>query len=187
MLAAIVAVLAGADAMLLGVGVVSMFAGGAAARAGDGHPIARVLGAPGAAMRGVTGAMARGNVQRNPRAHGAHRGAGADRCRARHRRHGVRRVDQGAAAPDDRSTLRRRVRRSTRSNGGSLSFSQDFVDEVNTLPEVGAATGLGFARWPTRDGERAGGASDRPADGRRAARLRLRRGLVRRADRRRAC
>jgi hypothetical protein len=32
------------------------------------------------------------------------------------------------------------------SNGGALSFSQAFVDELNELPEVGAATGLGFAR-----------------------------------------
>ena len=31
-------------------------------------------------------------------------------------------------------------------NGGSVSFGQDFVDQLNTLPEVGAATGLGFAR-----------------------------------------
>ncbi len=29
-------------------------------------------------------------------------------------------------------------------NGGSLSFSQTFIDQLNTLPEVGTATGLGF-------------------------------------------
>src|SRR6185295_6026644 len=48
------------------------------------------------------------------------------------------------------------------SNGGSLSFSQTFIDHLNTLPEVGAATGLGFVPLADGDGERAGGATINP-------------------------
>jgi putative ABC transport system permease protein len=38
-------------------------------------------------------------------------------------------------------------------NGGSLSFGQEFVDHVNALPEVGDATGLGFARLQDEAGK----------------------------------
>ena len=48
------------------------------------------------------------------------------------------------------------------SNGGSLSFGQTFIDELNTLPEVGAATGLGFVPLADAAGERAGGATINP-------------------------
>ena len=48
------------------------------------------------------------------------------------------------------------------SNGGSLSFSQTFIDQLNTLPEVGAATGLGFVPLAGAKGERAGGATINP-------------------------
>src|SRR4029453_18518952 len=37
-------------------------------------------------------------------------------------------------------------------NGGSLSFDQQFVDQINALPEVGDATGLGFARMQDEEG-----------------------------------
>ena len=48
------------------------------------------------------------------------------------------------------------------SNGGALSFSQTFIDELNTLPEVGEATGLGFVPLADANGERAGGATINP-------------------------
>ena len=47
-------------------------------------------------------------------------------------------------------------------NGGALSFSQSFIDRLNTLPEVGTATGLGFVPIAGADGERAGGATINP-------------------------
>ena len=48
------------------------------------------------------------------------------------------------------------------SNGGALSFSQVFIDQLNTLPEVGTATGLGFVPIADANGERAGGATINP-------------------------
>ena len=42
-------------------------------------------------------------------------------------------------------------------NGGSLSFSQEFVDRLNEVPEVGTATGLGFVFVGTVDGAAAPG------------------------------
>ena len=73
-------------------------------------PIARVLGAPVQRLRGVTGAMARGNVQRNPKRTARTAAPVLDRRRSGDRCVGVRRVDQGATAPDDRVDLRRRLR-----------------------------------------------------------------------------
>ena len=63
----IVAVLLGADGILLAVGVALLFAGVLLLGPVMARPIARVLGAPVQRWRGVTGAMARGNVQRNPK------------------------------------------------------------------------------------------------------------------------
>jgi putative ABC transport system permease protein len=48
------------------------------------------------------------------------------------------------------------------SNGGALSFSQKFIDQLNMIPEVGTATGLGFVPIADADGERAGGATINP-------------------------
>ncbi|MEQ1702207.1 MAG: ABC transporter permease, partial [Ilumatobacteraceae bacterium] len=64
---AIVNVMMGGDAVLLGVGVAALFAAVLLLGPVMAKPISRVLGAPVQKVRGVTGAMARGNVQRNPR------------------------------------------------------------------------------------------------------------------------
>jgi len=48
-------------------------------------------------------------------------------------------------------------------NGGSLSFSQVFVDQLNDVPEVGVASGLGFAFVADEEGRPAPGAVVDPA------------------------
>ncbi|HEX3090291.1 MAG TPA: FtsX-like permease family protein, partial [Ilumatobacteraceae bacterium] len=63
----IVAVLVGADGILLGAGIAMLFAAVLLLGPVMARPISRVLGAPVQRWRGVTGAMARGNVQRNPK------------------------------------------------------------------------------------------------------------------------
>src|SRR3954468_20299281 len=65
--ATIVAVLAGANGLLLGLGIALLFATVLLLGPVMARPIARLLGAPVQRLRGVTGAMARGNVQRNPK------------------------------------------------------------------------------------------------------------------------
>ena len=125
------------------------------------RPISRVLGAPVQRWRGVTGAMARGNVQRNPKR--------TARTAAP--------VLIGVALVTGASVFAASIKVQLRdtigstfvgdyvinsSNGGSLSFSQTFIDQLNTLPEVGAATGLGFVPLADAEGERAGGATINP-------------------------
>ncbi|CAB4882007.1 unannotated protein [freshwater metagenome] len=142
---AIIGVLAGADSLLLGVAVVAVFVGVLLLGPTMANPIARVLGGPVERLRGITGGMSRANVQRNPRR--------TARTAAP--------VLIGVALVTGASVFAASIKEQLRdtigkqflgdyvinsSNGGSLSFSQSFVDELNTLPEVGAATGLGFAR-----------------------------------------
>ena len=148
--AAIVAVLVGAAGILLGVAVVAIFVGVLLLGPTMANPIARVLGAPVERFRGITGGMSRANVQRNPRR--------TARTAAP--------VLIGVALVTGASVFAASIKQQLRdtigqqflgeyvinsSNGGSLSFSQSFVDELNTLPEVGAATGLGFARLQYSD------------------------------------
>ena len=147
---AIVGVLAGADSILLGAAVVAIFVGVLLLGPLMANPIARVLGAPVARLRGITGAMSRANVQRNPRR--------TARTAAP--------VLIGVALVTGASVFAASIKQQLRdtigdqfigeyvinsSNGGSLSFSQEFVDDLNELPEVGAATGLGFARLQYAD------------------------------------
>ena len=148
--AAIVGVLAGADSILLGVAVVAIFVGVLLLGPLMANPIARFLGAPVARLRGITGGMSRANVQRNPRR--------TARTAAP--------VLIGVALVTGASVFAASIKQQLRdtigdqfigeyvinsSNGGSLSFSQEFVDGLNELPEVGAATGLGFARLQYAD------------------------------------
>ncbi|MEP7047893.1 MAG: ABC transporter permease, partial [Ilumatobacteraceae bacterium] len=65
--ATIAAVLMGADGILLAFGVALLFAAVLLLGPVMARPIARLLGAPLQHWRGVTGVMARGNVQRNPK------------------------------------------------------------------------------------------------------------------------
>ena len=141
---AIVAVLSGADTILLGVAVVAIFVGVLLLGPVMANPIARVLGAPVQRARGITGSMSRGNVQRNPRRTartaapvliGVALVTGATVFAAS--------IKQQLRDTIGEQFLGDYVINST--NGGSLSFSQKFIDELNTLPEVGDATGLGFA------------------------------------------
>lgn len=156
--AAVVAVLAGADAILLGVGIALVFAGVLLVGPAMAEPIARVLGAPVEAVRGVTGAMARGNVLRNPKRTartaapvliGVALVTGATVFAAS--------IKAQISATIGSTVRAEYVINST--NGGAVSFSQGFVDEIAALPEVGAATGLGFARLTFADGTSAVGSA----------------------------
>ena len=159
--ATIAAVLLGADGLLLAVGIGLLFAAALLLGPVMARPIARLLGSPVQRWRGVTGAMARGNVQRNPKR--------TARTAAP--------VLIGVALVTGASVFAASIKVQLRetigstfvgdyvinsSNGGSLSFSQTFIDELNTLPEVGAATGLGFVPLTDADGDRAGGATINP-------------------------
>ena len=159
--ATIAAVLLGADGLLLAVGIGLLFAAALLLGPVMARPIARLLGSPVQRWRGVTGAMARGNVQRNPKR--------TARTAAP--------VLIGVALVTGASVFAASIKAQLRdtigstfvgdyvintSNGGSMSFSQTFIDELNTLPEVGAATGLGFVPLADADGERAGGATINP-------------------------
>jgi putative ABC transport system permease protein len=142
---AIVNVMMGGDAILLAVGVVGLFAAVLLLGPVMAKPIARFIGAPVQRARGVTGTMARGNVQRNPRRTartaapvliGVALVTGASVFAAS--------IKEQIQVAVGESFVGDYVINSTR--GGSVSLGQDFVDELNEIPEVGVATGLGFAR-----------------------------------------
>jgi putative ABC transport system permease protein len=155
---AIVSVMNGADAVLLAPGVVGLFAAVLLLGPVMARPIARIIGAPVQRVRGVTGTMARGNVQRNPRR--------TARTAAP--------VLIGVALVTGASVFAASIKEQIRdvvgttfagdyvvnsSNGGPVSFGQEFVDSLNALPAVGRASGLGFARGiADLDGEPATGA-----------------------------
>ena len=157
----IIAVMVGADAELLAVGVVGLFAALLLLGPVLARPIARFIGAPVQRFRGVTGTMARGNVQRNPRR--------TARTAAP--------VLLGVALVTGASVFAASIKAQitdvvgstfqgeyviNSSNGGSLSFSQELVDQINELPEVGTASGLGFAFVATSDGKGVPGAVINP-------------------------
>jgi putative ABC transport system permease protein len=160
--AAIVMVLLGGATELLAVGVVGLFAAVLLLGPVMAKPIARIIGAPVQRWRGVTGTMARGNVQRNPRR--TARTAAPVLI-------GVALVTGAAVFAASIKTQIRSTVGSTfvgdyvinSTNGGSLSFSQTFVDDLNTMPEVGVASGLGFAFVADGDGVSAPGAVVNPA------------------------
>ena len=145
--------LPGADALLLGVGVVAIFVGvlllGPVMAQPD-RPRARAPRC--SAVRGITGAMARGNVQRNPRRTartaapvliGVALVTGATVFAARSRR--------SCATRSATAFVGDYVINST--NGGSLSFSQDFVDQLNALPEVRRRPGSASPACRIADGK----------------------------------
>ncbi len=159
--ASVAAVMGGVDAMLLAVGVVGLFAALLLLGPVLAKPIARFIGAPVQRFRGVTGTMARGNVQRNPRR--------TARTAAP--------VLLGVALVTGASVFAASIKAQisdvvgatfqgeyviNSTNGGSLSFSQELVDQLNELPEVGTASGLGFAFVATADGKGAPGAVINP-------------------------
>ncbi|MEY4175839.1 MAG: hypothetical protein RI900_3004 [Actinomycetota bacterium] len=143
--AAIAAVMAGGDALLLGLGVASLFAAVLLLGPVLARPIARTIGAPVQRIRGVTGTMARGNVQRNPRR--TARTAAPVLI-------GVALVTGAAVfASSIKAQIRSAVGESfvgdyviNSTKGGSVSLGQEFIDQLNALPEVGTATGLALAR-----------------------------------------
>lgn len=164
---AIVYVMMGGDAVLLAVGVVGLFAAVLLLGPVMARPIARVIGAPVQRLRGVTGTMARGNVQRNPRR--------TARTAAP--------VLIGVALVTGASVFAASIKDQIRdvvgstfigdyvinsTNGGPVSFGQEFVDRLNELPEVEGASGLGFAFGVSDvEGKSANGAAIDPvtADG----------------------
>ena len=140
----IVNVMMGGDAVLLAVGVVGLFAAVLLLGPVMARPIARVIGAPVQRARGVTGTMARGNVQRNPRR------------TARTAAPVLIGVALVTGASVFAASIKEQIRDTVGStfigdyvvnstNGGSVSFGQEFVDQLNEVPEVGVASGLGFA------------------------------------------
>jgi putative ABC transport system permease protein len=142
---AIVEVMMGGDAILLAAGVVGLFAAVLLLGPVLAKPIARVIGAPVQRVRGVTGTMARGNVQRNPRRTartaapvliGVALVTGASVFAAS--------IKEQIRVAVGESFVGDYVINSTK--GGAVSLGQDFVDQLNGIPEVGVATGLGFAR-----------------------------------------
>jgi putative ABC transport system permease protein len=149
---AIGAVLGGADALILGAAVVAIFVGVLLLGPALANPIARLLGAPLQRLRGVSASMSRGNVQRNPRR------------TARTAAPVLVGVALVTGASVFAASLKAQLRETigavfvgqyviNSTNGGSLSFGQEFVDQVNALPEVGDATGLGFARLQDEAGK----------------------------------
>jgi putative ABC transport system permease protein len=127
------------------------------------RPIARVIGAPVQRARGVTGTMARGNVQRNPRR------------TARTAAPVLIGVALVTGASVFAASIKEQIRDTVGStfigdyvvnstNGGSVSFGQEFVDQLNEVPEVGVASGLGFAFGVAdAEGKAASGAVVNPA------------------------
>ncbi len=163
----VVAVIEGADGKLLGIGVLLIFVGVLLIGPAMASPIAKVLGAPVARVRGISGVMARSNVQRNakrtartaaPVLIGVALVTGAT-------------VFAASIKAQLRDTIGSTVRADyviNSTNGGALSFSQTFVDEIDALPEVRAATGLGFAQLVFADGKSAVGST---VDGKAAAQV----------------
>jgi putative ABC transport system permease protein len=161
--AAIVDVMLGGDAVLLAVGVVGLFAAVLAVGPVMAKPIAYVMGAPVQRLRGVTGTMARGNVQRNPRR------------TARTAAPVLIGVALVTGATVFAASIKEQIRSTVGStfigdyvvnstNGGSVSFGQEFVDQLNEVPQVGVASGLGFAFGVADvEGKAAGGAVINPA------------------------
>ncbi len=151
-IAAIGTVLAGADSLLLGAAVVAIFVGVLLFGPVMANPISRLLGAPLQRFRGITGSMSRSNVQRNPRR------------TARTAAPVLIGVALVTGATVFAASLKQQLRETignvfvgdyviNSSNGGSLSFGQDFVDTLNELPAVGDATGLGFAGLADAEGK----------------------------------
>ena len=158
----VVGVLAGMDAIWLGVAALLIFVGVILIGPVMAKPVARWIGAPVQWARGVTGEMARGNVLRNPRR--TARTAAPVLI-------GVALVTGATVfAASIKSQLTKTVGATflgdyaiNSTNGGALSFSQDFIDQLNQLPEVSVATGLGFARVEFADGQGAFGSTIDPA------------------------
>jgi putative ABC transport system permease protein len=160
---AIVKVLVGGQSVLLAVGVVGLFAAVLLLGPVMAKPIARFIGAPVQRARGVTGTMARGNVQRNPRR------------TARTAAPVLIGVALVTGASVFAASIKEQIRDTVGStfvgdyvinstNGGSVSFSQGFIDTLNAIPEVGVASGLGFAPGVAdADGKTAFGAVVNPA------------------------
>lgn len=160
-IALIAAVMVGVDAMWLGIAALLIFVGVILIGPVMAKPMARLIGAPVQWARGVTGEMARGNVQRNPKR--TARTAAPVLI-------GVALVTGATVfAASIKSQLTETVGATflgdyaiNSTNGGALSFSQDFIDRLNELPEVGAATGLGFARVEFANGDGAFGSTVDP-------------------------
>jgi putative ABC transport system permease protein len=161
-IATIIAVVNGAAGELLALAVLLIFVGVILLGPVMAKPIARILGAPVQRVRGITGSMARGNVQRNPKR--TARTAAPVLI-------GVALVTGATVfAASIKAQLRDTIGSTfigdyvvNSTNGGSLSFSQTFVDDLNALPQVGAATGLGFATVVFADGRSAVGSTIDPA------------------------
>ncbi|MDO8392105.1 MAG: FtsX-like permease family protein [Actinomycetota bacterium] len=160
--AAIIAVMVGGPAILLAVGVVGLFAAVLLMGPVLAKPISRIIGAPVQRLRGVTGTMARGNVQRNPRR------------TARTAAPVLIGVALVAGASVFAASIKEQIRDTVgqtfagdyvinSTNGGAVSIAQSFVDDLNEIPEVGTASGLGFARVAAFDGTAAIGTVVNPA------------------------
>ena len=140
---ALVASINGADVAILGLGVLGVFAGVLVIGPALSKPVAVLLGKPVAALRGVTGAMSQQNAARNPKR--------TARTAAP--------VLIGVALVTAFTALAASVKNEIRESIGS-SFRGDYAlsvnsrgfggipisttDQIDQLPEVDQATGVGF-------------------------------------------
>ena len=139
----VVATLAGASTALLGVGMLLIWVGVLILGPVLALIAAKVIGSPVARAFKVTGKMAQGNSARNPKRTSPCRCAGADRCRLGD---GRRLAGDHVEGPGPRD-LRRAVRGDfvvkTDDFSGFGGLSPDLANQLNTLPEVAAAAGIG--------------------------------------------
>lgn len=142
--AACVASAMGASAAYLGLGTVLVFAGVLICGPGVAKPVALALGKPIQKVRGVTGSMARQNAARNPKR--TARTAAPVLI-------GVALVTAFTAfATSAKTEIRDTIGSSFRGDfavsaqsNGFGGLSPTLSDQLGTLPEVGQATGIGYA------------------------------------------
>ena len=142
-LVALVASINGAEVIFLGLGVLAVFAGVLVLGPAISKPVAMLLGKPVARLRGITGAMSQQNAARNPKR--------TARTAAP--------VLIGVALVTSFTALAASIKSEIRESIGS-SFRGDFAlsvnsrgfggiptsvtDQIDQLPEVQTATGVGF-------------------------------------------
>lgn len=142
--AILVAVIAGADNVLLGVAILLVFIGVLIIGPAVARPVSLFIGRPAARMSGITGSMARQNAARNPKR--TSRTAAPVLI-------GVALVTAVTALAASIGTEIRDVFGRqftgdfaiTSDSPGFGGFAPSLADQVNTLPEVQQASGIGFA------------------------------------------
>ncbi|HEX9991818.1 MAG TPA: FtsX-like permease family protein [Acidimicrobiales bacterium] len=142
--ASLVAGLVGGTAALVGVGAAAVVLATAVLGPAMARPVTRVIGAPVARFRGVTGALARENAARNPR----RTASTAIALVVGVALVGLVTIFASSAKESIVTTLDRQFTGDLVVDSGSFvpgtGLSPDLARRLNELPEVGAATGLRF-------------------------------------------